>query len=272
MQTYSIIFLDIDGTLLDSQHQVMPQTKQLLNRLERKGIPVILCSARSPGGVDTVASQAELRSPMVCYSGGLILTPDHSILRDEGLETGLAIHFKQFMETHYPELVVSAYLYDVWLVDDIKHPIVQREARISQCSPLRGTLELAAQSASHVHKLLCIGDPRQILSLQKDAANQFPDLLFIRSGATYLEVLPQGNSKRTAVEVLLKHYDLSREEAVACGDSFVDMDMLQYAGLGIAMGNSPDPVKEAADRVTASNDEEGIYIALKPLKFKAPVD
>ena len=67
MKRYSLVFLDIDGTLLDSNHQVMPQTKQILNRLEKRGIPIILCSARSPGGVETVEKQAGLHSPVVCY-------------------------------------------------------------------------------------------------------------------------------------------------------------------------------------------------------------
>lgn len=267
MQTYSIVFLDIDGTLLNSQHQIMPQTKQLLNRLEGRGVPIVLCSARSPGGVDTVARQAGLNSPTVCYSGGLILNTDRSILRDAGIESGLAIRFKRFVAERYPDMISSAYLYDVWLVDDLAHPAVVREARISECTPVKGTLELATQSASHVHKLLCIGDPKQVLALQNDAAKQFPELVFVRSAPTYLEVMPQGNSKQTAVEALQAYYGLNREEMVAFGDSFLDEGMIRYAGLGVAMGNSPAPVKEAADRVTASNDEEGIYIALKNLKF-----
>ena len=174
------------------------------------------------------------------------------------------------MAEYYPDLVCSAYLYDVWLVDDLTHPAVVREARISACTPVKGTLDLAAQSASHVHKLLCIGESKRILQLQNDATQQFPELVFVRSSPTYLEVMPQENSKRAAVETLQTYYGLSREETVACGDSFVDEGMIRYAGLGVAMGNSPAPVKEAADRVTASNDEEGIYIALKNLKFKAP--
>ena len=82
MQTYSLVFLDIDGTLLDSSHKIMPKTKQILNRLEQRGSPIILCSARSPGGVETVERQAGLPSPIVCYGGSLVLTADRAILVD----------------------------------------------------------------------------------------------------------------------------------------------------------------------------------------------
>ena len=70
--------------------------------------------------------------------------------------------------------------------------------------------------------------------------------------------------------MLLQHYGLSADQAVAFGDSDVDADLLQYCGLGVAMGNAPRQVKEAADYVTASNDEEGVYIALNSLRMKAP--
>lgn len=269
-QTYSIVFLDIDGTLLDSDHNISPNTKRLLNRLEKRSIPVILCSARYPDGVEFVARQAELRSPIVCYGGALILDEDRSILSDTGIEIQTAVRFKRFVDERFPELLTSTYLYNVWLVDDAGNPVVQREADIIQCQPLTGNLETASQAMSHVHKLLCMGAPGPILRLQKEAAPLFPEMVLLSSGAAYLEILPKDVSKRTAMQALQAYYRLDREAAVACGDHFVDLEMLRYAGLGIAMGNAPEEVRSAADRVTASNDEEGVYIALKNLRFSPP--
>lgn len=267
MQTYSLVFLDIDGTLLDSNHQIMPQTKQMLTRLEKRGVPMILSSARSPGGVETVARQADLHSSIVCYGGSLILDAERAILADTGIPPETATAFKTFVLSHFRDIVVSAYIYDVWLVDDIGHPMVQREARISQCAPLAGELQSAVQTVSHVHKLLCIGDQQQITKLQREAGKAFPQLTLVRSGAVYLEVMPKGVSKQTAAECLQSYYQVSREEIVAFGDHFVDLELLRWAGMGVAMGNAPDEVKEASDWVTASNDEEGVYVALRRLKF-----
>ena len=64
MCTYSAVFLDIDGTLLNSRHQVMPCTKDHLKYLQDRGVPIVLCSARSPEGVKRVAEQAELQGPV----------------------------------------------------------------------------------------------------------------------------------------------------------------------------------------------------------------
>ena len=110
----------------------------------------------------------------------------------------------------------------------------------------------------------------RIRALQKEIGQQFPQLMALRSKSTYLEILPLESRKGTAAKVLLEHYGLSAQQAVAFGDSDVDVDLLQCCGLGVAMGNAPRQVKEAADFVTASNDEEGVYIALNSLRLKAP--
>ena len=270
MNTYSIVLLDIDGTLLNSQHQVMPRTCRYLQKLQEERIPVVLCSARPPEGVNLVAGQMGLQGPKACYNGGLIFDENSRILRDFGIDIPVAADFKKFVSERFPEVVVSAYQYDVWLADDDRHPLIQQEAAISGCIPLKGNLKKAEVAASHIHKLLCMGDPMYISALQKEVKQQYPQLMALRSKSTYLEILPKESTKGSAAQVLIDYYDLSAEQAVAFGDNDVDVDMLQYCGFGVAMGNSPEQVKEAADYVTASNDEEGVYLALSTLDFKAP--
>ena len=271
MRTYSIVFLDIDGTLLDSKQQVMPCTHDRLQYLHRRGVPIILCSARPPKGVNLVAGQVGVQGPVACYNGGLVIDEDHTILRDVGIDIQLAMEVRRFAAEHFPELVVSTYLYNVWMTEDPQHPVILKEAEISGCTPLLGSLEQIAFAATHVHKLLCMGDAMRIRALQNELQRHFPQLMALRSKSTYLEILPMESTKGGAAKVLLDHYGLSPEQAVAFGDSDVDADMLQYCGFGVAMGNAPKQVKEAADYVTASNDEEGIYIALNTLRLKAPV-
>ena len=270
MCTYSAVFLDIDGTLLDPRHQIMPCTQSHLKYLHERGVPIVLCSARPPEGVKLVAKQADVHGPAACYNGGLIFDENSAILRDVGIDIQLAMEFRRFVAERFPDLVVSAYLYNVWLAEDIHHPLIKQESEISGCTPLKGALEQVAFAASHIHKLLCMGDTMRIRALQKEIPQHFPQLMALRSKSTYLEILSPESTKGSAARVLLEHYGLSPKQAVAFGDSDVDLDMLQYCGLGVAMGNAPRQVKEAADYVTASNDEEGVYIALNSLRLKAP--
>lgn len=271
MKTYSLVLLDLDGTLIDSNLQVSINTKKLLNRLENRGVPIILCSARAPGGVELVEKQVGLNSPIVCYSGSLILDADRSILGDRGIGRDDAVNFKQFAASNFPNITVCSYMYDIWLVDDINDPYIVMLTERNQSQAITGSLDNALKGTGHVHKMMCMGQPHEIRRLQDAAVQQFPTLEFVRSGSIFLEVLTKGVSKLTAMERLREHYHVDMDQIVAVGDYYVDIGMLSHAGLGIAMGNAPEEVKQAAARTTASNDEEGVYLALKTLKFTPPI-
>ena len=79
-----------------------------------------------------------------------------------------------------------------------------------------------------------------------------------RSEAFFLEILPKGVDKATAIEKLLLMLRCTREELICFGDGYNDMTMLEYAGMGVAMGNAKDEVKAVADYITSGNDEDGI--------------
>lgn len=85
MKKYKMIFSDIDGTLLDSTHEVRENTKKKIKELEKQGIPFILVSARMPEGIYTIQKAADLESPIVAYSGGLVLDTDRKIIKSNGM-------------------------------------------------------------------------------------------------------------------------------------------------------------------------------------------
>ena len=270
MNQYSVILLDIDGTLLNSRNEISPNTKKLLRRLETKGVPIVLTSDRAPSEADAVARQAGIRAPVVCYGGGLILDENRSILADIGIPPSVALPFKAFVNGEFPEISFYSYLYDVWLSDNPEDEETRRLTQINKREPLRGELAFAMRNARHAHKFLCAGSPRGVQKLLEAAGREFPTLNFSLSGPGYLEAAPKGVSKRAAMETIRRRYDIDATRIVAIGNDCADMEMLREAGVGIAMGNAPKAVRNAADRVTASNDDEGVYIALKGLRFQPP--
>ena len=271
MKSYSVVLLDIDGTLVDSSLQISGNTKKLLKRIEKRGIPVVLCSARSPSGVNLIEQDVGLSSPVVCFGGGLILDQNGSFLADSGIDRDTALRFRQYAALEFPAITVSTYMYDIWLVDSLADPEIQKlMERNPTSAALEGDLASAVQTVSHVHKLLCAGPPLEIRRLQLSAQEKFSNVTFARSGSIYLEVFGAETSKLNAMRCIQKHCGVSLDQIVAIGDYYVDIEMIRAAGLGIAMGNAPDEVKEAADRVTTSCDEEGVYIALKSLRFTPP--
>ncbi len=269
MNRYSLILLDIDGTLLDSCNEISPNTKRLLTRLHKKGVPVVLTSARTPGETELAAQQAGVRAPAICYNGSLILDENRAILEDVGIARAVALAFKAFAASQFSDICVSGYLYDIWVVDNPEDERVRRLAEQNRKEPLRGALASAVRMTNHVHKLLCLGSPRRIHELKARAETEFPVLDFTLSGTACLEIMKKGVSKYTAMEAIRRYYGISLEQIVAIGDYYADIDVLRAAGLGIAMGNAPESVKRAANRITATHDEDGVYIALKSLRFQS---
>lgn len=268
MQTYAMVVFDIDGTLISSEHHLLPNTRKILTRLEKKEIPIVLCSARSPSGMAGVAREGGIHGPQVAYNGGLILDEQESIIEENGMTLDEALQIREFITRDFPDVNLSAYLYDVWLTADATHPAIREESRITGIDPLEGHLENIRDQFTTVHKLLCIGAGHQLRKIQERGAELFPDIVFAFSKTTYLEIYAKTASKARALHTLSDHYHIPLKKLVACGDNFNDIEMLELAGLGVAMGNAPDAVKEHADRVTTSNDDDGIYIALKTLRFQ----
>jgi Cof subfamily protein (haloacid dehalogenase superfamily) len=115
----------------------------------------------------------------------------------------------------------------------------------------------------HVHtdfyKVLLSATPTRAAEHEKRLAHRFMGRLSIyRSEPYFIEVMPRGVNKASAIAGLLERLGLEREDTIACGDGLNDLSMIRYAGLGVAMGNAQPEVKAAADVVTRTNDEDGI--------------
>ncbi|MDP4089537.1 MAG: HAD-IIB family hydrolase, partial [Bacillota bacterium] len=114
------------------------------------------------------------------------------------------------------------------------------------------------------NKVMCMGEPGRIQELYgKVTGDKLNDLNIYPSKPTYLEIMPKEASKTSAIEFLCRRFDLQSTEIIAVGDNYNDVDMIKFAGLGVAMGNAPDPVKQSADAVTLSNDEDGVAVVIE---------
>ena len=89
----------------------------------------------------------------------------------------------------------------------------------------------------------------------------------MRSSPNLVEIMQAGVSKESGIRTMLEYYGLTAKDALAFGDNYNDLEMLQFAGTSVAMGNAPDDVKKAASRVTESNEEDGIWAFLKEHKI-----
>jgi Cof subfamily protein (haloacid dehalogenase superfamily) len=114
------------------------------------------------------------------------------------------------------------------------------------------------------NKILCMAEPDDIEKLKRKIKENYCDNLNIYlSKPTYLEIMPKHGTKTSAIEFLCRRFNVKRSEVIAIGDNFNDVNMIEFAGMGIAMGNAPEQVKQLADEITLSNDEDGVAQVLK---------
>ena len=110
-----------------------------------------------------------------------------------------------------------------------------------------------------VNKLLMTAPTENAEKLEKYLAEKYKDRISVyRSEPFFIELMPKGIDKATSIDRMLSTVGLTRENIICCGDGFNDMTMIEYAGVGVAMQNAQSKVKEKADYITKSNDEDGI--------------
>lgn len=256
---YKAVFSDIDGTLVASNHLISPHTEATIKRILALGIPFILVSARPPLAITPYMEQLNNRSPFVAFSGALILDADCKPLYNVTIDEADQAALDQVL-ARFDHLSINHFVQRDWFCNDPEHPAVKLEESIVKLKSAKKPDQLLC-----ANKVLVIGDAEDILQLETMLKQQFPQLSIHRSQARYLEIMHQKASKAQAIRFMETVLGITGEQVVAFGDNYNDLDMLEYAGLGVAMANAPDPIKQAAKRVTVSNDEDGVALVLNEI-------
>lgn len=258
---YKFIALDVDGTLMTSKRTITDSTRNAIEAARKKGVIVSISSGRPYVGVGPIAKGLGLNAPMIAYNGGMIvdsstdqiiyecsMKPDHArkVIADAKEEdTTLIIWSKDKLYVNRIDDRVESY---IQISDVVPHLIEDYEALIVQ----------------GITKLLWIDELDTIEAFREIYRTKYRERLnVVRSLPMFLEFVDKGVSKAEAMKRIGERHGIRQEEMIAIGDGDNDLEMLEYAGLGIAMGNAHDEVKRAADAVTASNDEDGIAKAIQ---------
>ncbi len=254
------LVLDIDGTLTNSKKEITPATGQAIQGLMRRGHKVILASGRPTPGMRKYERELELEKYggyLLSFNGARIVECDTGeILYQKLLSLTLLPGLYRFAKNNGCGLVT--YLGSEVISAFPKDKYVELEAAINGL-PVRevdGFLEFVDFD---INKCLMTAEPEKAEKLEKELQQQYGDRASIyRSEPYFIEIMPENVNKAAGLEKLLPVLGVTRENTVCCGDGFNDISMLRYAGVGVAMGNAQQRVKEAADYVTAANDEDGL--------------
>lgn len=267
-QDIRLIISDIDGTILDDQHQVDPQLREQIPLLKKENIPFVLASARSPLGMEPIARKLGLRdNPLACYNGALVIKGDpqnYETIIEHPLDKKEIRTFMELVKTKFPSVSINLYSGKDWIADRLDR-WVQIEAEITDEQPIIQNILLPVLDLLiPAHKLLLIDEAAVIQQLHAYLQTMdFPNTAFYLSKDNYLEVTHKEVSKEQALLEVAKHYQIPLEQVMTIGDNFNDLPMLRLAGLGVAMGNSPEAVKLETTVVTKSNNQHGVAKAIE---------
>ncbi|MGF7399955.1 Cof-type HAD-IIB family hydrolase [Thermoanaerobacterium thermosaccharolyticum] len=268
MCKYKMICLDIDGTLLNSHHKITRNTKKIIQKVTNsKQIILILVSARMPQGIYFLLKELDIvQQPIICYNGALIVDEKKNFLLQKYISISNVRQINSYAEAI--GLHISLYKDDEWYIDEMDE-WVRQESEITNVDPIirdyNDLFNIWEKENLGPNKILCMAQQQKIESLYtkiKESA-LINNLSIYPSKSTYLEIMPINASKNFAIDLLCKRLNVKKSEVIAIGDNFNDIDMIKYAGLGIAMGNAPEQVKQFADYVTLTNDEDGVAEAIK---------
>ncbi len=253
---YRLIAVDMDGTLLNSQGSITEKTIAAIHKVVDKGVLFTICTGRPIQGVERYYDVLDPHSPVITYNGAMIVMgKSREILYKQDLDPSDARDVLAWGKKLGTTVIAWS---DNKLYANELNDRVHDYKKLSMVEPILITDE-EELFINGVTKFLWYDDAEKIKHFQGVLADKLgKGVTFCTSKPTFLEFFDSRVSKAVAMEKIGEHFGIRREEMVAIGDGFNDLSMIEYAGLGVAMGNAPEEIKKKATFVTLSNDEDGI--------------
>jgi Cof subfamily protein (haloacid dehalogenase superfamily) len=265
---YRLLAIDLDGTLLTPQpnKSITSRTRRTLSRAAEAGITLVIATGQNLAVLRHVCGDLPLQGPQIIENGAVIADMQGTIYHEKPfpseyiLPTLDTLHRFGFYRAYHT-------LHRVYVDKDTPR------ARNWYRPPVPAAIEvedLASLYPLPCVKVVGIGEESKIRNIRPELESLFEGKLYVtQSSFDLLEFLHPAVSKGNALKVIAADLNIRSEEIVAFGDNHNDIGMLQFAGLGIAMGNAHKEVQSMADYVTASNAEDGVAKAIEELVLPA---
>lgn len=265
------IVLDLDGTLLNEQKLMTTRTKEKLIEAQKKGIKVVLASGRPMSGMLHLAEELEMdqyEGYLVSYNGSIVYdVKTKEIIFDQGVSVEITHkildHLEQFDVLPMIESNGIMYVKDAFF--DIDYPIPSGRTHIVEYEARGGNFkineveDLKTVVNQPINKILIAGNPTYLEENYEAMKAPFtPQTTIAFSAPFYFEYTDKGINKARALNEFLPKLGIEAENVIAFGDGENDRSIIEYAGIGVAMGNAVQEILDIADEVTNTNDEDGI--------------
>jgi Cof subfamily protein (haloacid dehalogenase superfamily) len=263
-----LLAIDLDDTLLTGGLIITPRTKKAIQAACRQGVAVTLATGRMFTSALPYAQELGIGLPLITYQGALVRTPDGQTISHHPIDQRLCVELLSFLLPF--ECQVNVYIEDQFYIEKTSPEAERYRARIRTAyHEVPSLLAMMAESAMGATKIALMADKERISEIMAAIRAHFQErVLAVPSKPTFLEINRPDTGKGVALAAMAEGMGIGRLQVMAIGDSPNDLDMIEYAGWGIVMANGEDAVKEKARWVTASNEEEGVAVAIEHLVLK----
>jgi len=279
---YKMALLDIDGTLLTKWKIAAPRTKRVIKRLTDKGVIVCLCTGRNVYSTLPVARSFDIKTPCMCLDGIIMYDPPQKqIIYETKLPNSVMCEILDIVKAHKVNVEVVTqnhyfwYIqdkgiggYDFYTVGNVSMPLMTAVSIYKYLFGVRNinNLNRFYKKNEQIYEIVAIGNAIETDSIKTALAKHNNKKIHTRLlWGNQLFITAKGVGKSEGLRLLCRHFNIAPAEVVAIGDDDNDIDMLEIAGLGVAMGNAGEHVKAAADYITETNDNDGAALALEKL-------
>jgi len=253
---YKLIAIDVDDTLINDDKIVTEATQQALEQAIAKGVTVTLATGRMYASAQAIARQIGMNVPLITYQGSLVKNLlDGHVLYERSVPQDAARRIWQYAEEH--GLHLQLYIDDQLYVQ-VDNEKTQSYAGLSKI-PYIVEPDFSKLIDQPSTKMLIIDEPDYL----DEVAVKLREILgsevhITKSKPHFLEIMHSEGTKGHALTYLAEHFGCDLSEVMAIGDAWNDREMLEVAGLGVAMGNAVPSLKEIADEITLSNNDDGV--------------
>ncbi|GLB58784.1 Cof-type HAD-IIB family hydrolase [Cytobacillus sp. NCCP-133] len=277
---YRLLALNIDGTLLQTNGRLHKSTKEAIEYVQQKGIYVTLVTSRSFPSAKKVAKALKINSLLVTHRGAYIAATQEKpifvkrIQEDEtfeivrlleGFTCQIRLVHEKYSLANKTKLNSNMLAKTVFTTGD---PIFYSQQFVDSLSDT-----ILDEPVTPPKIEVSFEDKEDLRDAQAAIKGMFENIDAIKLNDLRMDIVPSGVSKLNGLLYLGEYLGISRNKMVVIGDSSDDLEMIEAAGLGVAMGNAPAEVKKAADWLTRSNNQNGVsYMVKEHFRKQHPIE
>lgn len=266
---YRLLAMSVDHALLKSNGKLDRQTKEAIQFVKNKGVYVTLVTSRNFSSAHKIAKALKLDSHLITHNGAFIGSDVEEPIYEKRISEEDTIKIVEALEKVKCTIRIVHERFSIGNKFRHKSNLIARTA-FSTSDPIfypMQFVETLTETLRHspvaTPKMEIYAKEGTDVGLVKDIIHSVADVRIEEGPDGRLDVLPENVSKRKGLQILGEHLGIPLHEMVVIGDSMQDKEMIESAGLGVAMGNAPGEVKQASDWVTRSNNQHGVSYMVK---------